>query len=102
MWNAFLAWNRYARPWLSKSLSKVFAIFGAHHAAAVKLEQATLCQAVPDANNFLRQIDSLVSTGQMDVATAAQALEQGYSNWRDEVKAILQDTGGKCNYACQN
>ena len=85
---------------LSSVFGKVVGIFGAHHAAAVKLEQATLCQAVPDANNFLRQIDSLVSTGQMDVATAAQALEQGYSNWRDEVRAVLQDRG-KCNEACQ-
>ena len=89
-----------AIPFVGGFLSKFVGIFGAHHAAAVKLEQATLCQAVPDANNFLRQIDSLVSTGQMDVATAAQALEQGYSNWRDEVKAVLQDRG-KCNEACQ-
>ncbi len=91
-----------AIPIVGGALSKLVGIFGAHHAAAVKLERTTLCQAVPDANNFLRQIDSLVSTGQMDVATAIPALEQGYSNWRDEVKAVLQDTGGKCNYACQN
>ncbi len=91
-----------AIPFVGGALSKFVGFFGAHHQAAVKLEQSTLCQAVPDANNFLRQIDSWVSTGQMDVATAVKALEEGYSNWRVEVKAVLQDTGGKCNYACQN
>ncbi len=71
-----------------------------HHAAAVKNEQATLCRAVPDANNFLRGIDAAVVGGQLDTATAAQALEQGFANWRAEVSSILKDTGGKCNAAC--
>ncbi len=71
-----------------------------HHAQAVKTEQATLCQAVPDANNFLRGIDAAVASGQLDRDTAAQALEQGFQNWRAEVAGILKDSGGKCNAAC--
>jgi hypothetical protein len=72
----------------------------AHHAQAVKNEQATLCAAVPAANQMLRGIDQLVSSGQIDTATASAAMDQGYSNWRDSIKGILKDTGGKCNAAC--
>jgi len=87
-------------PVIGGTLAKVFGIFGAHHANAVKTEQATLCQAVPDANNFLRGIDSAVAQGQIDFATATQALEQGYDSFRAEISGILQDSGGKCNAAC--
>lgn len=86
-------------PILSSFSSLIFG-FGQHHAQAVKLEQRTLCQAVPDANNFLRGIDSAIASGELDRATAAQALEQGFQNWREEVRAILKDAGGKCNAAC--
>jgi hypothetical protein len=89
-----------AIPVVGGALSKIVGIFGAHHAAAVKTEQATLCQAVPDANNFLRGIDAAIAQGQIDAPTATQAMEQGYQNWLAEVKAILQDTGGHCNAAC--
>src|SRR5260370_1450005 len=74
---------------LSSVFGKVVGIFGAHHAAAVKLEQATLCQAVPDANNFLRQIASLVATGQMGVAAASPPLQPDTSNCRRHVKPLL-------------
>lgn len=88
-------------PVVGGTLSKLFGIFGAHHAAAVKTEQATLCQAVPDANNFLRGIDAAVAQGQLDIPTATQALEQGYQNWLAEVKSIYQTGAGKnCNAAC--
>src|SRR5712691_2888649 len=58
-------------PVVGGTLQKIFGIFGAHHASAVRNEQAVLCQAVPDANNFLRSIDAAVAQGQIDVATAA-------------------------------
>jgi hypothetical protein len=87
-------------PVVGGVLKTIFGVFGAHHAAAVRNEQATLCQAVPDANNFLRGIDTAVAQGKIDTATAIQVLEQGYQNWRGEVGAVLQDTGGKCNAAC--
>jgi hypothetical protein len=70
----------------------------AHHKQAVATEQATLCQAVPDANTFLRGVDELVSTGQLDYNTAAQTLEQGYQNWLVEVQAIFKKK--PCNAAC--
>lgn len=88
-----------AGPLLSKIFGAVNPI--AHHAAAVKTEQATLCQAVPDANNFLRGIDAAVAQGQIDTNQAAQVLEQGYTNWLVEVKGIIKFGAGKnCNAAC--
>ena len=87
-------------PIVGGSLAKIFGVFGAHHAAAVKTEQATLCRAVPDANNFLRGIDSAVATGQIDITTAAQALEQGYQAWLPEIQAIIKEGGNTCNAAC--
>jgi|SRR5579859_1484637 len=92
-----------AVPVVGPVLSKIFSAINpiAHHAAAVRTEQATLCRAVPDANNFLRGIDTAVATGQIDVATAAQALEQGFQNWMQEVRAIYKTGAGKnCNAAC--
>jgi len=82
------------------SLVSLVSLPFAHHKQAVATEQSTLCVAVPRAVQFLQVIDEMLLTGQIDGATAAQAMEQGWSNWRDQVKAILQDTGGKCNAAC--
>jgi hypothetical protein len=87
-------------PIVGNALKTALGLFTAHHAQAVKTEQATLCQAVPDANNFLRSIDALVASGQLDTASAVGALQQGFQQWRVEVGAILKDTGGKCNAAC--
>lgn len=88
-----------AGPLLSKLFSAINPI--AHHAAAVRTEQATLCAQVPAANNFLREIDAAVLQGQLDTATAAQALETGYQNWLVSVKAIYKTGAGKnCNAAC--
>jgi hypothetical protein len=89
-----------AVPEIGGLLKSLAGAFQMHHAAAVRNEQATLCQAVPAANNFLRGIDTAVSLGQMDTATAAQTLDQGFQNWLAQVKPILKDTGGKCNAAC--
>jgi hypothetical protein len=55
---------------------------------------------VPQANNFLLAIDAAVAQGQIDVPTAIQTMEQAYTDWRTGVRAVLQDTGGKCNAAC--
>ena len=87
-------------PVVGGALKTLFSVFTGHHAQAVKTEQATLCQAVPDANNFLRSIDALVASGQLDPASAVSAMQQGLQQWRVEVGAILKDTGGKCNAAC--
>ena len=87
-------------PFVGGLLDNLLGGIQGHHAAAVKLEQATLCQAVPLATAFLQSIDQLVFSGQLDAQTAAAALNQGFQNWRPRVKNILKDTGGKCNAAC--
>jgi len=87
-------------PVVGGALSSLFSAFTGHHAQAVKTEQATLCQAVPDANNFLRSIDALVASGQLDAASAVAAMQQGFQQWRGEIARIVKDTGGKCNAAC--
>lgn len=87
-------------PFVGGLLDNLLGGIQGHHAAAVKLEQATLCQAVPLATAFLQSIDQLVFSGQLDAQTAAAALNQGFQNWRPRVRNILKDTGGKCNAAC--
>ena len=72
----------------------------AHHKQAVKTENATLCAAVPDANNFLRGIDAALAQGQIDRATAVQLMEQGYQNWLPEIAGIIKEGGNTCNAAC--
>jgi hypothetical protein len=72
----------------------------AHHKQAVKTEQATLCRAVPEANNFLRGIDAALAQGQIDAATAVQLMEQGYQNWLPEIRGIIKEGGNTCNAAC--
>ncbi len=71
-----------------------------HHKLAVQKEQATLCRAVPEANNFLRGIDAAVAQRQMDTATAVQVMEQGYQNWLPSIAGIIQERGNTCNEAC--
>jgi len=91
-----------AIPLVGQTLSKFTGLITGlftHHGQAVALETDTLCVAVPDANNALRQIDQAVAGG-LDHDSAMAALNQGFTAWRQEVSAILKDTGGKCNAAC--
>jgi hypothetical protein len=89
-----------AVPFVGQFLQALTGSIFAHHAGAVKREQAILCQAVPVAVAFLEGIDQLVASGQLDANTAAAAMDQGYQNWHPQIVPILQDTGGKCNAAC--
>jgi hypothetical protein len=89
-----------AVPFVGQFLQVLTGGIFAHHAGAVKREQAVLCQAVPIAVAFLEGIDQLVASGQLDAKTAAAAMDQGYQNWHPQIVSILQDTGGKCNAAC--
>jgi hypothetical protein len=88
-----------AVPVVGGIVSALTGIFTAHHAQAVKTEQQVLCAAEPDANNFLRGIDSAVAQGQITMDQAAAALDQGYQNYLQEVSGIIK-TGSKCNAAC--
>jgi hypothetical protein len=90
-----------AVPVVGGLLQKTFGIFGAHHANAVKVEQATACQAVPAANNFLRQIDAALAQGQIDRATAVQAMEDFYQQtWLPSIQGIIKEGGNTCNAGC--
>lgn len=86
-------------PIVGQLVGSLLDVFGAHHAQAVKTEQAVLCQAEPDANNFLRGIDTAVAQGQLTPDQAAQALDQGYQNFLQEVAGVTK-TGSKCNAGC--
>lgn len=65
------------------------AVFG-HHAQAVALEQNTLCQAVPLANQLMDQIDAAYRSGQISSAAAQQGLEQIYQEFVAQVAGILK------------
>jgi hypothetical protein len=97
--SALLRTGESAVPVVGNILSALTGIFTAHHAQAVKTEQQVLCAAEPDANNFLRGIDSAVAQGQITTDQAAAALDQGYQNYLQEVSGIIK-TGSKCNAAC--
>jgi hypothetical protein len=53
-------------------LSTIFA----HHAAAVVAQDEVLCQAVPQTNSILQQIDQLLASGQLAPADASTAYQQ--------------------------
>src|SRR5260370_32798926 len=71
-----------------------------HHQQAVHNEQATLCQAVPDAQNFLAQVYQYVQSGQCDYVTAVQQMEVGFTAWRSVIAGIITETGNRCDEAC--
>jgi hypothetical protein len=81
---------------LLASFSGLFS--GAAHAAAVKNEQAVLCQAVPEANGFLLQIDQAILAGQMSTDDAVTQLEGAYTQWLKEVSPVYKEN--PCNAAC--
>jgi hypothetical protein len=92
-----------AVPVLGQILSSAISLISlpfAHHQAAIQKEQATLCQAVPDAQNFLAQVDQYVVTGQWDHVTAVTEMEAGFTAWRREVAGIIHDTAGRCDESC--
>src|SRR5258708_40151530 len=60
-------------PIIGGVLSGIVSAFGAHHAAAVKQEQAVLCVEEPGMIAFLRSLDAAVLPG-ADPATASPAL----------------------------
>lgn len=55
-------------------------IFG-HHAQAVEMQDEILCQAVPQTNSMLQQIDQMLASGQMQPADASTAYQTIYSQF---------------------
>jgi hypothetical protein len=75
---------------------------GAKHAQAVQTEREILCQAVPEANGFLLQIDQALAAGQMTTDDAITQMEGAFAQWMKEVGPIYQEGPNKCNAACIN
>jgi hypothetical protein len=78
----------------------LFPLFFAHHAAAVKKEQQTVCAAVPAAQNYLEQIQNSVSTGLATPAQGIQALQSLLSDFTSQVASIMKNSSSQCNAAC--
>ena len=86
-----------AIPFVGGFLSGVLGSFGQHHAAAVKLEQATLCAEVPGIQNFLSMVDQAVAQG-ASVDDATQALESAYSTFVSRTEKIFKSCNAACDY----
>lgn len=86
-----------AIPIVGGLLSGVLGAFGAHHAAAVKLEQATLCAEVPGIKSLLATIDQAVAQG-ADLNQAIQALENGYTTFVSRTQRIYKSCNAACDY----
>jgi hypothetical protein len=83
-------------------LGDIFGIFGAGHAAAVRKEQATLCDYVPAANSALQAVTAGLNGGQLTSASASSALDNLVSAFKSAVSGILKMSGSsQCNEACQ-
>jgi hypothetical protein len=82
-------------PIIGNALGSLTGIFGAHHAAAVKQEQAILCANVPGIQAFLRSVDAAVAQG-ADANLAIQAMESAYSAFVSRTAPIFKN----CNAAC--
>ena len=71
-------------------------IFGAHHAQAVKTEQATLCDVTNKANAAIPQIDSMVASGQISAQDGISFMDNSMQQLIGECGKIRKD----CNAAC--
>lgn len=78
------------------AIMEAFGAIFAHHAAAVKKEQSTLCAAVPAANQALQVIDEAVAGGQATPQQAIAALQNMPGEFQSQVSGIYND----CNAAC--
>ncbi len=84
-------------PIIGGVLSGIVSAFGAHHAAAVKQEQAVLCAEVPGIIAFLRSVDAAVLQG-ADPATASQALDSAYATFEQRTQIIFKSCNAACDY----
>jgi hypothetical protein len=94
---AIAAGGLKAIPVVGGLLSAALGAFGAHHAAAVKLEQATLCSEVPGIQNLLAMVDQAVRQG-ADLGQATAALESGYQTFVSRTQKIFKSCNAACDY----
>jgi len=71
-------------------------IFGAHHAQAVKTEQATLCDVTKKANAAIPQIDAMVASGTISAQDGISYMDSSMQQLIQECGTIRKD----CNAAC--
>lgn len=74
--------------------SKIFAIFGAAHAAAVKREAQTLSSAVPQWRSLLVSTIDAYNQGQIDGTQAAGLIEQAKQIYYQQVASIIHGNPG--------
>lgn len=74
-------------------------IFG-RHAQAVKLEQGTLCQVVPQANQLLAATDYAVGNNDITAEQGMAQLAQLLKEFHAAVAQIIKRTPTQCNAAC--
>src|SRR5258708_1360393 len=84
-------------PIIGGVLSGIVGAFGAHHAAAVKQEQAVLCAEVPGIIAFLRSVDAAVLQG-ADPDTASRALDSAYATFEQRTQIIFKSCNAACDY----
>jgi hypothetical protein len=68
-------------------ITSVIGIFGAHHAAAVKDQDAVLCQGVPAVNNVLATIDQGLASGSLATSDASSQYSSLLTQFTAAVKA---------------
>jgi hypothetical protein len=86
---------------IAATASKIFAIFGAAHAAAVKREAQTLSNAVPQWRSLLTSTVDAYNTGQIDAAAASGLIDQAVQIYYQQVGPIEHgkpQPGGAPNY----
>lgn len=83
--------------------SLLVGLFGsifAHHAQAVRVEQQTVCAAVPAAADSLTAIDQAVKSGTITPSQAITALQSLQSSFEAQVAGIIKMSNSACNAAC--
>jgi len=88
---------------ITMGASLLVGLFGsifAHHAQAVKIEQQTVCAAVPAASDSLKAIDQAVQAGTITPAQGIQALQSLLSAFSSQVAQIIKLDDSHCNAAC--
>lgn len=89
-----------AIPVIGQALSLLGSILGAEHQAAVAAEANDLNQAVPNYRKNLLAIVNAFNSGQIDSATAQQAVDEAITEYYSAVSGIISSGRGPSN--CSN
>lgn len=83
-------------------VGSVLSIFTAHHVAAVRTEQSTICAVSDAANQGIPQIDAAVASGQISAAEGIDAMSQLVQQLKNALSQIsgVGSPGHPCNAGC--